>query len=450
MKAFLLLILLLLAGTAFAQDESTREDSTGMDDASVTTGLQESIDALTTAVEGLRKIKITGYLQSQFQVSNGRGPLVSGDPAVGNFAGGNFPPNGTSRFRVRRGRLKVQYDNDLTQSVLQIDATQNGVGIKDAYIRFRDPWKRWFSLTAGIFDRPFGFEISYSSSSRESAERSRIFQTLFPGERDLGAMIEFSPEIGPLSVFNLKAGLFNGVLPTAPENDASKDVIGRIGLQLPFDAHGLSIDGGVSIYVGKVTNNSSFVYTIGTLSGVFPPRAGYHIDSSSANRYSTVNRKYYGGDLQIYYDFLGGLSVRGEYIFGNQPGSASSNAFYNPSAPNTHLYLRKFAGWYLTYIHNIGVRHQFVSKLDWYDPNTGAEGNDVTADTGPTDLSIADIGYLTTAFGWIFHLDANIKFVAYYEVIRQERIHPVTGGPREPYIEDVNDDVFTFRIQYKF
>ncbi len=73
------------------------------------------------------------------------------------------------------------------------------MSIKDAYLRFSAPWlKNAVALKGGVYDRPFGFEISYSSSSRESPERSRIFQVLFPGERDLGFGLELQgPEAIP-------------------------------------------------------------------------------------------------------------------------------------------------------------------------------------------------------------------------------------------------------------
>ncbi len=131
-----------------------------------------------------RKLKITGYMQSQYQFSDGIG---GGPYQIGNFAGGSFPANVGSRFQVRRGRLKVQYENDLTfsQYVLQFDVTQNGLGIKDAYINIKDPWIRSWNMKMGVFDRPFGFEVAYSSNFRETPERSRMSQTLFPGEREL-------------------------------------------------------------------------------------------------------------------------------------------------------------------------------------------------------------------------------------------------------------------------
>ena len=152
-------------------------------------------------------------------------------------------------------------------------------------------------------------------------ERSRLFQALFPGEREIGARIEILPQEGPLSFFNLRAGMFNGVLNTANENNRHKDFIGRMGVQLPFTEENLAIDGGVSLYSGKVTNNSKFVYSVHPSAAVNQ----YAVDSAVSNTGAIHSRAYYGGDVQLYYDVpgFGGLSLRAEYITGSQPGTAT-------------------------------------------------------------------------------------------------------------------------------
>jgi hypothetical protein len=50
-----------------------------------------------------------------------------------------------------------------------------------------------FSFTAGLFARPFGFEVNLGSNFRESPERGRMSQILMPTERDLGMMITYDP-----------------------------------------------------------------------------------------------------------------------------------------------------------------------------------------------------------------------------------------------------------------
>lgn len=443
MRTFAILqlaILLFSLHHAAAQDStvtSTQEEEVNKLSGSVD-GINETLTDIKNTVDALKKIKFSGYLQTQFQTAESTG--------ISSFAGGNFPTNVRSRFQVRRGRLKLNYDNDLTQYVLQIDVTQNGVGIKDAYASVKEPWLRAISFTAGVFDRPFGFEISYSSGSRESPERSRLFQTLFPGERELGAKIEVMPEEGPLRFLNLKAGLFNGVLNNANENDRNKDFIGRIGFQVPFEEEGLAIDGGFSVYDGKVANTSKFVYQNQ------PGGAAqqFRVDSTLSNVGAGVGRSYLGGDIELYYDVpaLGGLSLRGEYISGQQPGTAGSNSFYNPATADAPLYLRNFRGWYVTWIQNVGLRHQIIVKYDEFDPNTDVEANDIGV--SGSGLTAADVKFSTLGLGWIYHWDTNVKFVFYYDLVTNESISAAASGNLAPYMGDLHDNVFTCRMQFKF
>lgn len=457
MKAFVRILFiqtcwLILLTSLRAQDSSLttpRTDFTALEGR--VEGLHETVVEMKGVLDALKKVRISGYIQSQFQVAESSG--------ISSFSGGNFPQNSHSRFQVRRGRLKVAYDNDLTQYVLQIDVTQNGLGIKDAYASIREPWTKSLGLTAGVFDRPFGFEVSYSSGARETPERSRMFQTLFPGERELGAKIEFTPEEGPLSYFNLRAGIFNGVLSNANENDGFKDFIGRAGFQFPFEDVNLALDGGVSLYSGKVTNNSKYLYSIDRSD----PARRFLVDSTSTNAGSGRGRAYIGADLQLYYDLpvIGGLSLRAEYIGGQQPGTSTSNSFYNPDGASgsdvksgidgrkvTPLYSRPFSGWYINYVQNIGLSDQIMLKYDVFDPNTDLAGNQIGAPG--TNHTIGDIRFQTLGFGWIHHWDANVKFVIYYDLVRNESINAAATGTLLPYTGDLRDDVLTIRMQYRF
>ncbi len=397
-----------------------------------------------SAVDLARKLKISGYMQTQFQISDGIG---NNNYTIGNFAGGAFPANVGSRFLVRRGRLKIAYENDITfsQYVLQFDVTQNGLAVKDAFINLKDPWTRSWNFKSGVFDRPFGFEVAYSSNMRETPERSRLAQTLFPGERELGAQIEFAPELGDWTNYNLKIGVFNGVLPNGNENDNRKDIIGRAGFILPFEEQNMALDGGVSFYYGSVKNSSKFFYAFDENSKSFS------VDSAVSNIGGIKKRQYLGADFQWIYDIpsLGGISVRGEYIFGTQPGTISSNSFYNPGAAVTPLYVRKFYGYYASALQNIGTKHQLLLRYDALDPNTEIEGNQIGAAGKIT--SAADIKYSTIGIGYLFHYDDNVKFTLYYEFVNNEKVNSSAAeASLLSYKEDAKDDVFTFRVQYRF
>jgi hypothetical protein len=82
---------------------------------------------------------------------------------------------------------------------------------------------------AGVFNRPFGYEVSYSTSNLESPERATVIQYFFPDERDLGAMLTLrAPEVSPFSFLRLDAGLFAGNSINREGRTIRKDLIGRI------------------------------------------------------------------------------------------------------------------------------------------------------------------------------------------------------------------------------
>ncbi|MCE1188701.1 MAG: porin [Ignavibacteria bacterium] len=387
-------------------------------------GINETILDMKSTLDALKKIKISGYIQAQYQAADKDG--------AASVAGGNFPATAHERFLLRRGRVKFMYDNDLTQYVMQLDAVPSGVTIKDVYVMVKEPWMRAVSLTAGVFNRPFGFEIEYSSSMREAPERSRLFQTLFPGERDLGAKIEIAPESGAFSWLNVKLGLFNGTKNTLDETDNFKDVIGRVGFSLPFTETNLALDGGVSGYFGKVrTDDGKQIIKVNSATG-------YEVSTDP-----TADRTYIGGDLELYYDIpsFGGFSLRGEYISGKQPGAAGSSSYHAVGGGDT--YLRNFMGYYVTYVQNIGTKNQFVIKYDVYDPNTDLSGDDIGLAANKS--TAADIKYSTLGFGWIYHWDGNVKFTLYYDSVKNE-----TSKNLSAFTDDLKDNVLTFRVQYSF
>jgi hypothetical protein len=142
------------------------------------------------------------------------------------------------------------------------------------------------------------------------------------------------------------------------------------------------------------------------------------------------------------------MTIRGEYITGQQPATAASNGFYNPGATVTPLYVRNFTGWYLQYVQNIGLKNQFVVKYDVFDPNTDVEGNNIGA--AGSNLNATDIKYSTLGLGWIYHWDTNVKFMFYYDAVTNESVNTLSGGSLIPYKEDLKDNVFTMRMQLKF
>src|SRR5690242_5184779 len=84
-----------------------------------TDSLKQSVNDLQKTVDVLKRIKITGWIQAQYQWAEEKG--------AANFDGGNFAKESDQRFMIRRGRVKFTYTQKLTQFALQINASERGV-----------------------------------------------------------------------------------------------------------------------------------------------------------------------------------------------------------------------------------------------------------------------------------------------------------------------------------
>lgn len=410
--------------------------------------IPSAISKVTSEIEALKRLKVTGYIQAQYQVADSMG-----QPS---FAGGNFPARTDKRLMVRRGRVKFTYDSPMnekgistSQYVLQFDVTERGLTIKDAYARITDPWIGWFQLKAGVFDRPFGYEISYSSSQRESPERGRMSQIIFPNERDMGVTFAIQgPKTSNWNWLRLEGGLFNGTgAPGAGGNtsdfDKKKDFIGRISATKSNLSETVKIGIGASMYDGGFRVDNDTVYS---MKADEDGAEGFFL-SETKFKYENSKRQYIGGDIQASIEWIGGITtLRGEYIQGKQPVSSSSTV--SPNAVFTgNLYEREFNGAYVYFIHNIThTPLQAILKYDWYDPNTDVKGNDIGKSvTDGKKTGAADVKYETIGVGLAWKFDANVKFTAYYDMVKNEKSENLAL-----INNDLADNVFTLRMQIKF
>jgi hypothetical protein len=445
----------LFCSTAFAQ-EST--DTVG-----------SALTRINSALDVINRIKISGYIQGQFQVADMADSLglLNG---ISSYAGGNFGKGVDKRIMLRRARVKVQYDAPFnekgistSQFVFQIDATERGLTIKDMYAKITDPWSGWFSLTGGNQNRPFGYEIGYSSSNRESPERGRMSQILFPNERDMGAMFTIQgPKWTKWNWLKLEAGFFNGTgAPSAGANasdfDKYKDFIGHLTVSRTTKSEKISWGLGLSMYSGGYRIDTVNVYKSGDSASV----KGFALDiKKSDNLFSDFNnrkkapREYIGFDAQVNIESgIGITTLRGEYIQGEHAGVTSSSnpaaATASPAAPVTSdIYIRNFNGAYFYFLQSIGQsRWQAIVKYDWYDPNTDVESDAIGKSIGGTykTTGASDLKYTTLGFGLAYRWDANVKITAYYDSVENE-----TTATIPAYRNDLKDNVFTLRMQIKF
>ena len=387
-------------------------------------------------------VRIGGYIQPQFQVAQAKGAK--------SFNGGDFPVNVNNRFMLRRGRIRFDYihfaenKGPSVQFVFQFDGSERGVFIRDFWGRLFENRYQLFSVTAGMFARPFSYELNLSSGDRESPERGRMSQLLMKTERDLGAMISFEPrrKDHPLHYLKIDAGFFNGQgLPATADFDSHKDLITRIALK-PFPlSKKILFSTGISYLDGGFLQNTKYVFTVNDNGS----GKTFTIDSSLANAGKIAPRKYYGTDAQLKIKNKAGYTeLRAEFITGTQ--TATLNSSETPAvllAGNEGYYTRKFNGAYFYLLQNIfNTHHQLAVKYDWYDPNTSVKGNDIGK--AGTNLNAADIKFSTLGFGYIHYVNENLKLVLWYEKVTNEKTQ-LNG-----FTTDVKDDVFTCRLQFRF
>ena len=408
--------------------------------------LMDMVDTTTEVGRGMLalykkfdRVKISGYIQPQFQVAETKG--------IETYNGGDFGAEVHNRFMLRRGRLRFDYTHftdtgqAAVQFVFQFDGTERGVFIRDFWGRIFENRFELFSLTAGMFARPFGYELNLSSSDRESPERGRMSQILMRTERDLGAMVSFEPRRRnhPLRYLKWDAGFFNGQGLTAPgEFDSHKDFITRVSLKPYPLSKRLFLSMGLSYLNGGLYQNNQYIYTMDTKG-----TGSFVVDSSVTNIGEIAPRKYYGADAQLRIKHAwGNTELRAEYWFGKQTSTVA-----NSETPSVLLaepyYIRDFDGAFFYLLQNIvNIRHQIGLKYDWYDPNSKIKGTEIGS--GGSNVNATDIKYSTFSFGYNYYMNENVKFVMWYDIVKNE------STSLNGFTADIQDNILTLRLQFRF
>lgn len=459
-------------------------------------GVEDRVATAEADLAKLTKIKISGYVQAQWQ----------------HFEASNvFPSN---YFTIRRARFKLVYEPAKgIVFCLQPDFQPSNFVIKEAYTRLNEPWLKTFSLWVGKFNRP-NYEVETSSSDLEALERSRVITTLYPGEYAIGAKLEVTPPSIPLkfqlAIFNGNDGQVypdaTGANQNAADNkdfDNYKDFMARLTYGFKF-GHWGGLTIGAHGYYGAVRATTDTLLN-----------SDYTKNKSVAVG-SALSRSWIGGEAQLYIDVLGGLVLKGEYIAGINafPGfnNSSSATSYSSSvnatkdtltqvftttkttsiAPNIQ---RNFHGFYVYLVKNIGKRNQFTIRYDKFDPNTklssdqlgianykasssktttvkntfGSAGNvlvnkEVNTTTVNNSLTsgTADLAYSQVTLCWSYYFDDNIKISLAYDIPMNEKVgtagkvmsgnYTIPGNQpmKYDYSNLINQNVLTLRFQAKF
>lgn len=224
----------------------------------IVTDPEGPVEATKADVAKLKKITVGGYVQSRFE----------------QFPGG-VDEDGkatTDSFNVRRARIKVTgKPTDNLTTVVQLDAGQNKLAVKDAYAdyAFKGSPDIGLDIAAGQMNWPFGYEVPYSSSRRETPERALWSRRFFTGERDRGIKVSYPINrrmLGQIGLFDgtgtdtfntvstfvtdstttpVKTGKIKVPSTVGKDYDNNKDIVANL------QYNGESADFGLSAYIGK-------------------------------------------------------------------------------------------------------------------------------------------------------------------------------------------------------
>lgn len=371
--------------------------------------LDERVLVNETDLGKLTKIKVSGYVQAQWETYNK-------DRVVTNELG--------NTFYIRRARVKFTYEAlDGVKFVVQPDFSTNALSLKDAYAVVNIPKIKDLTLWVGQFNRP-NYEVEYSSSQREVLERSRVIRAIYPGEREIGAKLEYIGSKIPLKLqFMAMNGNFTGT--QAKDVDSKKDLMGRIVYSIKLPGAGIGIDLGGNGYLGgnRAKTNKYILNSNGVA------------DSVTVGDY--LNKKWVGGEIQIFADILGGLAIKGEYMTGVNSSvstiAATATMAAKKADPNKY---KNFSGYYIYFIKNIGPKNQVVAKYDFYDPNTKLEG----------DAAKSDVYFKTVTLSWQHYLNDFIRISVNYEMPKYE----INATRAADYKDVAYGNTLGVRIQAKF
>jgi hypothetical protein len=353
------------------------------------------------ATEKASKLKLSGYLQGRYEWHDDANFGL--DPAKGT-------PRGSSRFLVRRARIKATYAGKNSEFMMQVSGARDELTFTDAEASLVDTWTPLgLKLTMGQFKVPFGFEIMQSSSERELPERARMYTTLYPGERDRGLRLT-----GKRGVFNFAVALINGngtldAVYRSFDQTSWKDLVGRLQMDLSFLAVAISGHWGHTLKTRPGTPASGGAPAIPTT-------------------YERFNRVRVGADVQgrIAIRPIGDLVLRAEVAMAKDTAIEFSEVAGDPCSN-----VKSF-GWSATavqHVHNVlGV----VARVDQFDPNGGLGATCKGYATSATDR------VLTVGGGVFAPLSENIRLtLAYDHVVEQAGV-------------EVDNDVLFAQIQTKF
>lgn len=372
-------------------------------------------------------LKITGYIQAQVEYA-GKDALKVW---TGSYNANKYDNSDHFlTYGVRRGRIRFTYNKNNAKAVVEMNVSEAGMKPVKAYLG----WDAlpWLSIQAGLLNSFFGDELMYLSPLQETMDRTFLIHQMFPGLHEIGLKAIFKAP---------QSSQFKGIkweLAAVSGNGISKTPDGKISLETHLKYDRTMQDGfmkwgvGLSYYNGKVNNADTMHYTFENNS--------WQAERVQANRKN--KREYFGIDGQLtLFNSWGRSNLRGEYMFGTQPSlrggfeGAKNNQYDTAKA---FAYERKFQGYYLYYIQDLGrSKWQTVVKASYCDFNRKANGDNA--------VTKFDLSYQNYGLGVIWNPTSNVRISTFYDWYINEKSSTLVG-----YDKQIPNDVLTVRMQVSF
>jgi hypothetical protein len=175
---------------------------------------------------------------------------------------------------------------DRVEGQFEVAMDDTEVGVTDAWLQYDLDNEGAWRVRGGQQRVPFGFEVAQSTQSVIPLEISWVGRTMFPGSRDLGAVVYWTApqdrvlfeqakkaDFGPGDYGNVAIGLFNGQGMSEAEADSSKTLCLRVAK--PFTLGDRYAEAGASYWTGKYYSAAAAADVDDELLGVhfyLPPR----------------------------------------------------------------------------------------------------------------------------------------------------------------------------------
>ncbi len=339
------------------------------------------------------------------------------------------------RYGVRRGGIRLAYNQGITTGVFELDLNDGGLYPKAAMIQIKPA--TFIEISAGLQAIWFGEEVPYPTPKQEVLEHCDLLRNLFFLDRDLGVKVSLkSPQDWATAGLRLDVGFISGNnINKVP--DGKFNFVGHLKYEKTIQDVYFGI--GTSMFTGKVHNMYKELTNNGATLSI--PTTYNNIFTNEEN----PKRTYFGVDAQLKFNtsLLGTTELKGEYIWGTHPSQINSlrspnNNEYSDNINDAYCLARKFNGGYIYAFQDLGrLPLRLLLKYTFYNPNT-----DLTSEE---KQFTADVSYQTFGVGCQWRIAKGLGLTGIFNVNSNENCDNLAQ-----YNYNRKDNHFTLRLQYEF